>query len=48
MKQFLRFLVEELAVCSVEEAKHRVFFVSAREVLQHRLRNQGILSSPSQ
>jgi len=32
-----QFLVEELALCSEEEAKDRIFFLSAKEALQTRL-----------
>lgn len=47
MQQFLRFMVDELRVCTADDAVHRVFFVSAREVLQHRLRSKGLTGSPS-
>uniref|UniRef100_A0A915L1S2 Dynamin-type G domain-containing protein n=1 Tax=Romanomermis culicivorax TaxID=13658 RepID=A0A915L1S2_ROMCU len=47
MQQFLKFFVEELGVCTLEEAETRVFFVSAREILQYRLRNKGITMSPT-
>lgn len=46
MNQFLRFMVDELRVCTREEAVNRVFFVSAREVLQHRLKSKGQVGSP--
>lgn len=34
------FLVDELKVCSTEEAAQRIFFVSAKEALQARLQEQ--------
>ncbi|VDP06795.1 unnamed protein product [Soboliphyme baturini] len=44
MTRFLKFLVDELQVCSEEEAFNRVFFVSAKEALMHRLAEQGIMT----
>ncbi len=35
------FLVKELKVCTKEEAEERVFFVSAKEVLLNRSRQEG-------
>uniref|UniRef100_A0A5S6QNA6 Dynamin-type G domain-containing protein n=1 Tax=Trichuris muris TaxID=70415 RepID=A0A5S6QNA6_TRIMR len=43
-KRCLDFLVEELKVCNEAEAKNRIFFVSAREVLCRRLQRKGIAS----
>jgi len=40
MEQAVKFLVEELKVCTREEANQRIFFVSAKEVLQARLQEQ--------
>uniref|UniRef100_A0A914UXM9 Dynamin-type G domain-containing protein n=1 Tax=Plectus sambesii TaxID=2011161 RepID=A0A914UXM9_9BILA len=45
MTQFRRFLVQDLQVCTGEEAKDRIFFVSAREVLNSRAKK--IQQSPS-
>ncbi|KHJ49309.1 hypothetical protein D918_00434 [Trichuris suis] len=45
-KRCMDFLVEELQVCDEVEAKNRIFFVSAREVLCRRLQRKGI-ASPS-
>uniref|UniRef100_A0A915J964 Dynamin-type G domain-containing protein n=1 Tax=Romanomermis culicivorax TaxID=13658 RepID=A0A915J964_ROMCU len=47
MKQFVKFLVEDLAVYSSDEARNRVFFVSARETLNHRLKTKGLSVSPA-
>lgn len=46
MTRFVYFLVDELKACSAEEVKRRVFFVSAREVLQQRLKAKGV-STPT-
>lgn len=46
MERTTSFLAEELAVCSLEDAKERVYFVSAKEVLTSRLREAGT-PSPS-
>ncbi|XP_065155734.1 transmembrane GTPase Marf isoform X2 [Atheta coriaria] len=35
------FLVNELKVCTLEEANHRIFFISAKEALMTRLSEQG-------
>ncbi|KAL1490665.1 hypothetical protein ABEB36_013323 [Hypothenemus hampei] len=35
------FLVKELCVCTTKEAEERIFFISAKEVLQARLAEQG-------
>lgn len=35
------FLVKELKVCTPKEAEERIFFISAKEVLQARLAEQG-------
>ncbi|CAH1972897.1 unnamed protein product [Acanthoscelides obtectus] len=39
------FLVKELKVCSSKEAEERIFFISAKEVLQARLAEQGQTTS---
>lgn len=39
------FLVKELGVCSQKEAEERIFFISAKEVLQARLAEQGQTAS---
>jgi hypothetical protein len=40
MERAVEFLVEELKVCTQEEANDRIFFVSAKEALQARLQEQ--------
>ncbi|XP_046995797.1 transmembrane GTPase Marf isoform X1 [Schistocerca americana] len=40
MERTVDFLVRELKVCSLKEANERIFFVSAKEVLQARLMEQ--------
>jgi hypothetical protein len=47
MERAVEFLVEELKVCSQEEANGRIFFVSAKEALQARLQEQGGLPADS-
>ncbi len=47
MSRFARFLVDELKVCSQDELRNRVFFVSAREILSQRLRSRGV-GTPSE
>lgn len=39
--RFIQFLVDELKVCSKEEVENRFFFISAREVLESRLKAKG-------
>ncbi|XP_030762717.1 transmembrane GTPase Marf [Sitophilus oryzae] len=39
------FLVKELGVCSSKEAEERIFFISAKEVLQARMAEQGQTAS---
>ena len=41
MQRFVHFLVDELKSCTAVECKDRVFFVSAREVLENRLHLRG-------
>uniref|UniRef100_A0A7E4ZWM2 Dynamin-type G domain-containing protein n=1 Tax=Panagrellus redivivus TaxID=6233 RepID=A0A7E4ZWM2_PANRE len=41
MQRFIHFLVDELKSCTALECKDRVFFISAREVLEHRLKDKG-------
>ncbi|KAE9552069.1 hypothetical protein FO519_004726 [Halicephalobus sp. NKZ332] len=41
MQRFVTFLVDELKSCTAVECKDRVFFVSAREVLENRLQARG-------
>ncbi|KAI6242947.1 Transmembrane GTPase fzo-1 [Aphelenchoides fujianensis] len=43
-KRFVQFLVDELKVCSREEAENRFFFISAREMLDARLKQKGEIS----
>lgn len=40
MERAIDFLVKELKVCNPKEAAKRVFFVSAKEVLQARTKEQ--------
>jgi mitofusin len=40
-KRLTDFLVNELKVCSAAQAKDRFFFVSAREMLEARLKARG-------
>jgi hypothetical protein len=47
MKRAVEFLVEELKVCTREEANQRIFFVSAEEALQARLQEQRGLPAHS-
>lgn len=42
------FLVKELKVCSAKEASERIFFISAKEVLQARLQEQKGLPAHSE
>lgn len=39
--RFVQFLTEELKVCTKEEATSRFFFISAREMLEDRLKKKG-------
>ena len=41
MQRFAHFLVDELKSCSANECKDRVFFISAREVLEQRMKERG-------
>lgn len=41
IKQFTHFLVDELKCCTKKECDERMFFVSAREVLESRLKAKG-------
>lgn len=43
MTRFKQFLVGELKVCSEAEAKNRIFFISAREMLDIRLKERGVI-----
>ncbi|VDM95417.1 unnamed protein product [Thelazia callipaeda] len=43
MTRFKQFLVNELRVCNESEAGNRIFFVSAREMLDARLKERGII-----
>lgn len=43
MTRFRQFLVNELKVCSEAEAANRIFFISAREMLDIRLKEQGVI-----
>ncbi|KAI6194199.1 Transmembrane GTPase fzo-1 [Aphelenchoides besseyi] len=47
-KRFVQFLVDELKVCSREEVEHRVFFISAREMLESRLKAKGEIAKAYQ
>jgi len=47
MERAVKFLVEELKVCTQEEANQRVFFVSAEKALQARLQEQEDLPADS-
>lgn len=40
MERATDFLVKELKVCTTEEAASRIFFISAKEVLQARLQER--------
>lgn len=40
MERTVEFLTKELKVCTTKEANERIFFVSAKEVLQARLMEQ--------
>lgn len=40
MERAADFLVKELKVCTAKEANERIFFVSAKEVLQARLQEE--------
>ena len=44
MERSVGFLVEELHVCTKQEAENRVFFVSAREALANRTMNASTAS----
>jgi hypothetical protein len=41
MKRAVEFLVTELNVCAQEEANERIFFMSAKEVLQARVKEEN-------
>lgn len=43
MTRFKQFLVGELKVCSEAEAVNRIFFISAREMLDVRLKDRGVI-----
>lgn len=43
MIRFKEFLVNELNVCSEHEAKDRIFFISAREMLDARLKERNLI-----
>ncbi|TMS32393.1 hypothetical protein L596_000238 [Steinernema carpocapsae] len=43
LTRFRQFLVDELKVCSFAEAAERIFFVSAREMLDARLKEKGVI-----
>lgn len=43
MTRFKQFLVSELKVCSEAEAANRIFFISAREMLDLRLKERGVI-----
>ncbi|KAL3993906.1 Transmembrane GTPase fzo-1 [Acanthocheilonema viteae] len=43
MTRFKQFLVSELKVCSEAEATNRIFFISAREMLDIRLKERGVI-----
>lgn len=47
MQRFVQFLVDELKVCTQAEAKDRFFFISAREMLENRLKVKGELPNGS-
>ena len=47
MERAVEFLVTELNVCTQKEANQRIFFVSAKEVLQARLQEQRGLPAHS-
>lgn len=44
-QRFVDFLVNELRVCSAAEAKDRFFFISAREMLESRLKSKGVIQN---
>ncbi|VDK24461.1 unnamed protein product, partial [Anisakis simplex] len=43
MLRFKQFLVDELKVCNEAEAKNRIFFISAREMLDARMKAKGLI-----
>lgn len=47
MERATDFLVKELKVCTIEEAASRIFFISAKEVLQARVQERKGLSPNS-
>lgn len=47
MERATDFLVKELKVCTAEEASTRIFFISAKEVLQARVQERKGLSPSS-
>lgn len=46
MQRFSNFLVNELRSCSKVECNNRVFFISAREILENRLHQKGEVQRP--
>uniref|UniRef100_F1KVN3 Transmembrane GTPase fzo-1 n=1 Tax=Ascaris suum TaxID=6253 RepID=F1KVN3_ASCSU len=48
MTRFKQFLVDELRVCNETDAKNRIFFISAREMLDARLKQKGLISKAYQ
>jgi mitofusin len=48
MQRFMHFLVDELKSCNAHECKDRVFFISAREVLEQRMKDRGELANAYQ
>ena len=47
MKEFHKFLVDELQVTTKKELNKRVFFVSAKEMLAERLKSGSESGTPS-
>lgn len=47
MERAIDFLVKELKVCTIEEAASRIFFISAKEVLQARVQERKGLAPNS-
>jgi mitofusin len=45
--RFIEFLTNELKVCTKEEAENRFFFISAREMLESRLKAKGEIKNGS-
>ncbi|VDM48260.1 unnamed protein product [Toxocara canis] len=48
MARFKQFLVDELKVCNEMDAKNRIFFISAREMLDARLKQKGLIDKAYQ